>query len=121
MLHFVIICHLATGPLWSFRCGLDDEIRFLMNFTQWVDGSSVSVNIAVNDTISIIQPHLAPVTAPDPEPSQSPPMPRRERDREHEPATMRESQQGIEPTIAPEPKPHKMSDQVCEPAMCMTV
>ncbi|ROL52337.1 hypothetical protein DPX16_18705 [Anabarilius grahami] len=48
---------------------------------------------------------------PDPEPSQPPPtrcMERRAADREPEPAAMREPVKRTEPTIAPEPEPHRV-------------
>ncbi|ROK35610.1 hypothetical protein DPX16_17353 [Anabarilius grahami] len=76
---FIHICHNATcddlALMDGFRSELDDGIRFVMskgntcwtleeciNFTLWVDGSSFFMGEAEEDTISVVQPHLAPVT-----------------------------------------------------------
>jgi len=114
----------------DFRFKLHDEIHLLMsrgdicwtlesniNFVLWLDGSSFIVCEA--EDISIIQPHLIPVTTPDPEPSQPWPrstdmMPDPTNDGARELASMSIPEKKTEPTL--QPNPQKMSDHVCEPA-----
>ncbi|KAL0151939.1 hypothetical protein M9458_052746, partial [Cirrhinus mrigala] len=79
-------CHHASCDdvclMKGFRCGLDDDLRFVMprgdpcwtllsyiNFALWTNGSTFTVGEAEEDR-KLIQPHLADVSHHDPEPSQ---------------------------------------------------
>ncbi|KAL0160503.1 hypothetical protein M9458_044228, partial [Cirrhinus mrigala] len=86
---FVGICHHAKCDdvclMEGFRCGLDDDLRFVMprgdpcwtlqsyiNFALWTNGSTFTVGEAEEDR-NLVQPHLADVLQHDAEPSQPPP------------------------------------------------
>lgn len=75
----------ASGCLKGISCWILEEC---INFTLWVNGSSFFMGEVEEDTISIVQPHLAPVTC------HLPPMPHTGKDMK---PTMK-----TEPTIAPE-------------------
>ncbi|KAL0162265.1 hypothetical protein M9458_041661, partial [Cirrhinus mrigala] len=89
MEEFVGTCHRASCAdvclMEGFRCGLDDDLRFVMprgdpcwtllsyiNFALWMNGSTFTVGKAEEDS-KLVQPHLADVSQHDPETSQPPP------------------------------------------------
>ncbi|KAI2660973.1 hypothetical protein H4Q32_027566 [Labeo rohita] len=121
-------CHRASCEdvclMEEFRCGLDDDCRFILpcgdpcwtlqsyvNFALWTNGSSFTVGEADEDS-NLVQPHLANVLQHDPEPNQPPPRlaePEPEPEpKETEPSPMGATAQWI--ATEPEPSP---SDQTC--------
>ncbi|KAL0166713.1 hypothetical protein M9458_038557 [Cirrhinus mrigala] len=134
---FVSTCHRASCNevclMEGFRCGLDNDLRFIMprgdpcwtrqsyiNFAFWTNGSMFTLGEAEEDS-ALVQPHLADVSQRDPEPS--PPLPRLAEpepeptaDGEPEPRATEPSALGVTAReIATEPEPIE-SDQVREPA-----
>ncbi|KAL0176455.1 hypothetical protein M9458_028785, partial [Cirrhinus mrigala] len=113
---FINTCHHAScddiclkGGFW---CGLDDNIRFVLprgdvhwtlndyiNFTLWVNGSTLTADEADVDYNINVQPHLADVLQPEPEPSQPSP-----RFAEHEPKPSADGEP--EPNMTDEPSPN---------------
>ncbi|KAL0192210.1 hypothetical protein M9458_010506, partial [Cirrhinus mrigala] len=86
---FVDTCHRASCDdvclMEGFRCGLVDDLRFIMprgdpcwtlqsyiNFALWTNRSTFTLGKAKEDT-KLIHPHLTDVSQHDPEPSQPPP------------------------------------------------
>ncbi len=139
---FLDICHRAACDdvclMEGFRCGLDEDLRFVMprgdpcwsllsyiNFALWTNGSTFTVG-EVEDDSSLVQPHRTDVAQPDPE--HRPPtsltkettMPEPPADGELLPATTTEPVTTA-PNNAPEPKPLCESDQGCEPAIAVPV
>ncbi|KAL1256547.1 hypothetical protein QQF64_012092 [Cirrhinus molitorella] len=117
----------------GFRCGLDDDLRFIMpygdpcltlqsyiNFALWTDGSPFTVG-EVDDDHSLIQPHQTDVVQTDPEDIPPTPvnmettMPEPPTDGELPPAASMEPAMTA-PTSATKPKFPCESDQGCEPA-----
>ncbi|KAI2647746.1 hypothetical protein H4Q32_023971 [Labeo rohita] len=134
---FVDTCHSASCDdvclMEGFRCGLDDDLRFVMphrdpcwtlqnyiNLALWMSGSTFTLGEAEEDR-DLVQPHLADVSQQDPEPSPPPPRlaepePEPIVDGEPEPRATEPSPQGVTALEnATEPEAIK-SDQVREPA-----
>ncbi|KAL0165109.1 hypothetical protein M9458_040862, partial [Cirrhinus mrigala] len=135
---FVNTCHRASCDnvclMKGFRCGLDDDLRFVMprgdpcwtlqsyiNFALWTNGSMFTLDEAEEDT-KLVQPHFADVSQHDPEPSQPPPRlaepePEPTADGESEPRVTVSSPRGATAQkIATKPEP-SLSDQVQLPAL----
>ncbi|KAI2666664.1 Chromatin-remodeling ATPase INO80 [Labeo rohita] len=117
----------------GFRCGLDDDLHFVMphgdpcwtlqnyiNLALWMSGSTFTLGEAEEDS-DLVQPHLTDVSQQDPEPSPPPPRlvepePEPTADGEPEPIATELSPLGVTALEnAMEPEPIK-SDQVREPA-----